>query len=162
MRQSACRAQMISAVTPLFARKGLNGVSIRELAKASGSSSAMISYYFGGKTGLYEAVLRDVFAGMLQVAEMAERQIAALDKFREYVYQCGICFHTGAGEEFIPHTVSADSAIPECPRCLNNDAESFNEKKKLHEQHATQTVLPPNVRRAIKRNKWALKTAGQT
>ena len=161
MRQHICRDQMIADVTPLFAKKGLNGVSIRELAKVSGSSSGMISYYFGGKTGLYEAVLRDVFAGMLQVVKMAERQIAPLDKFKEYVYQCGICFHSGAGEEFIPRTVSADPAIPECPSCLNNDAESFNEMKKLKE-HSSQTVLPPNARRSIKRKKWPLTTVGQT
>jgi AcrR family transcriptional regulator len=144
MRQHICRTEMITAVTPLFAKKGLNGVSIRELAKASGSNSSMISYYFGGKTGLYEAVLKEVFAGMLKISGVAGGQITPLDKFREYVYQCGICFHTGDGGEFIPHTVSADSSIPECPSCLNNDAESFNEEKKPTTD-TTQLVLPPKA-----------------
>ena len=161
MRQRISRDQMIADVTPLFARKGLNGASIRELARACNSSSAMISYYFGGKAGLYEAVLREVFAGMLQVAEMSERRIAPQDRFREYVYQCGICFHTGSGEEFISRTASADPAIPECPRCLNNDAESFSETKK-HSEHASQTVVPLDARRSIKRKKWPLTTAVQT
>lgn len=150
MKQSICRSEMIAAVTPLFARKGLNGVSTRELAKASSCNIGMISYYFGGKTGLYEAVLRDVFAGMLQVAEVAGRQIAPLDKFKEYVYQCGICFHTGNGEEFIPRTVSADPAIPECPHCLNNDAESFKEEKRRKE-YSTRPALPQNAEQSLRR-----------
>jgi len=62
--------------------------------------------------------------------------MAPSDKFKAYVYQCGICFHTGAGEEFIPRTASADSATPECPRCLNNDADSFTEEKKNAERAA--------------------------
>lgn len=130
MEQSECRAQMIAAATPLFARKGLNGVSIRELARAAGVPPSLISYHFGGKGGLYEAVLREVFAGMLQVARVAQKQIAPLEKFSQYVYQCGICFHTGDGEEFLPHTASADPDTPECPHCLNNDAESFNGERK--------------------------------
>ena len=131
---------MITAVTPLFAKKGLNGVSIRELATASGSNSASISYYFGGKAGLYEAVLKEVFAGMLKVSEVEGRERAPLDRFKEYVYQCGICFHAGDGGEFIPRTVSADPSIPECPCCLNNDAESFVEEKKTSTE--TSSLLP--------------------
>jgi AcrR family transcriptional regulator len=160
MRQHFCRTEMITAVTPLFAEKGLNGVSIRELAKASGSNSATISYYFGGKTGLYEAVLKEVFAGMLKVSEVAGNQSAPLDKFREYVYQCGICFHAGDGGEFIPRTVSADSSIPECPCCLNNDAESFNEEKKPTTD-TTQLGLPPEANSSVKRKQWPMITTGQ-
>jgi len=131
MEQKDCRAELIAAATPLFAAKGLNGVSIRELAKASGTNLAMISYYFGGKSGLYEAVLREVFSGLLEIAELAKGDLAPAQKFDAYVYQCGICFHTGAAEEFIPRTASADPAAPECPHCLNNDAESFSEEKKV-------------------------------
>jgi len=130
MEPNDCRAELIAAATPLFAAKGLNGVSIRELAKAGGTNLAMISYYFGGKAGLYEAVLREVFSGLLEIADLAKTDLAPSEKFNAYVYQCGICFHTGAGEEFIPRTASADPAVPECPHCLNNDAESFTEEEK--------------------------------
>jgi AcrR family transcriptional regulator len=130
MEQVERRAQLIEAATPVFAKKGLHGVSVRELAAGCGCNVSMISYYFGGKDGLYEAVLREVFSGMLQMVEVAKSTLSAADKFKEYVYQCGICFHTADGEEFIPRTASADRCIPECPRCLNNDAESFSETKK--------------------------------
>ena len=130
MEQKDCRAELIAAATPLFATKGLNGVSTRELAQAAGNNLAMIAYYFGGKNGLYEAVLREVFSGLLEIAQIAQTGLAPSEKFYAYVYQCGICFHTGAGEEFIPRTASADPAVPECPHCLNNDADSFTGEKK--------------------------------
>lgn len=41
----------------LFAVKGYSATSIREIAKSSGMNSAMISYYFGSKEQLAEAVL---------------------------------------------------------------------------------------------------------
>ncbi len=56
------RIRLIEAATPLFAQKGFAGVSIRELAEAAGVNSALISYHFGGKEGLYEAVLEGQFA----------------------------------------------------------------------------------------------------
>ncbi len=41
----------------LFAKFGVKGVSIRELAKASECNLAAISYYFGGKEKLYQECL---------------------------------------------------------------------------------------------------------
>jgi AcrR family transcriptional regulator len=49
--------KLLAAGTSLFAAKGFAGVSIRELAAESGVNSALVSYYFGGKEGLYEAVI---------------------------------------------------------------------------------------------------------
>lgn len=130
MEVKDCRAELIAAATPLFAMKGLNGVSVREVVKAGGTNLAMVSYYFGSKSGLYEAVLREIFSDLLEIAELAGTNLAPCEKFKAYIYQCGVCYHTGAGEEFIPRTASADPAVPECPRCLNNDAESFSAEKK--------------------------------
>ena len=51
------KEKLLAAGTRLFAEKGFAGVSIRELATAAGVNSALISYHFGGKEGLYEAVI---------------------------------------------------------------------------------------------------------
>ena len=119
------RTQLLAAATPLFARKGLHGVSVREVARSAGVNLAMISYHFGGKEGLYAAVVEEQFARLRQMAEVARMDIPPTEKFRSYLYQCGICFHQGSGDEFRPFTASADPAAPECPCCLNNDADSF-------------------------------------
>ncbi len=43
------------------------------------------------------------------------------------MYECGICYFQGLARDFTPITVSANFSALECPRCLNNDAESFTE-----------------------------------
>jgi TetR/AcrR family transcriptional regulator len=55
------RNKLIDAATRLFALKGYAAVSIRELAQAAEVNSALINYHFGGKDGLYLAVLEKNF-----------------------------------------------------------------------------------------------------
>jgi len=80
-----CRTNIISATTPLFAAKGLNGVGVRELAGAAGVNLSMISYYFGGKEGLYAAVLTEQFAILEKVEEIEYMENNTLQKFERYV-----------------------------------------------------------------------------
>jgi uncharacterized CHY-type Zn-finger protein len=47
----------------------------------------------------------------------------------EAIVECGVCYFHGTAKEFTPKTVSANLAAPECPKCLNNDAEYFEEIK---------------------------------
>lgn len=54
------RARIVEAAGRLFADRGFNGVSVRELAKRAGVNAAAINYHFGGKEGLYHAVLRQL------------------------------------------------------------------------------------------------------
>ena len=50
--------------------------------------------------------------------------------------ECGICYYQGKAKDLTPITVSADFAALECPRCLNNDKESFVEIRLAVEQAA--------------------------
>lgn len=53
------------------------------------------------------------------------------------MYECGMCYFQGVAKDFTPITVSANFAALECPKCLNNDAETFDEscsKLKMVEQ----------------------------
>lgn len=52
------RARILDAAGQLFADRGYDGVSVRELAKRAGVNAAAINYHFGGKEGLYHAVIR--------------------------------------------------------------------------------------------------------
>jgi AcrR family transcriptional regulator len=125
MKQQDCRKKLIAAATPLFAQKGLHGVNVRLLAKSAGVNLSMISYHFGGKSGLYAAVVEEQFATLRYVAQVAKMAISPWEKFRTYIYQCGICFHQGDESGFAPFTASADYGALECPKCLNNDALLF-------------------------------------
>jgi TetR/AcrR family transcriptional regulator len=80
-----CRENIIAAAIPLFAAKGLNGVSVRELASTAGVNLSMVSYYFGGKEGLYAAVLTEQFAILGKLEEIEQMEIDTLQKFELYV-----------------------------------------------------------------------------
>ncbi|MGN0136315.1 TetR family transcriptional regulator [Anaerotignum sp.] len=58
---SSVQERILDAAIPLFAMKGYAGVSIRMLAEAANVNIAMISYYFGGKEGLYSHILSTLF-----------------------------------------------------------------------------------------------------
>jgi AcrR family transcriptional regulator len=45
-----------------FAENGFDATSIREIAKKARANSALVNYYFGGKTGLYAEALRYIFS----------------------------------------------------------------------------------------------------
>ncbi len=66
------RRRLVGAARELFARRGFGEVGIREISREAGVTPGMISYYFGDKLGLYEAMLGSVFEELLgRVRELA-------------------------------------------------------------------------------------------
>lgn len=51
------KAKLLKTAARLFASRGTEGVSTRELAGQAGVNLCAISYYFGSKQKLYEAVM---------------------------------------------------------------------------------------------------------
>lgn len=68
------QVRLIETATMLFARKGFHAVSIRELAQAANVNSALISYYFKSKEGLYREVLEEQFVLIAQMLKQIEEQ----------------------------------------------------------------------------------------
>lgn len=54
---SVTKAAILAAATPLFASKGMQGTTIRQVAAAARVNSQLIYYYFGDKGGLFRAAL---------------------------------------------------------------------------------------------------------
>lgn len=54
------KEKLLQTAMELFAKHGIDGVSTRDLVKASGVNLCSINYYFGTKQKLYEAILDDV------------------------------------------------------------------------------------------------------
>ena len=80
---------ILKAAASLFAKLGLDKCSTREIAKQSDSNISLISYYFGGKVGLYKEVMRS-FA--LEVKSNAQHLIddmgkadLTIDDFHQYM-----------------------------------------------------------------------------
>ncbi|MCE9788063.1 TetR/AcrR family transcriptional regulator [Shewanella chilikensis] len=63
---SGARDALIEAARNCFTLKGYERVSTRELARKAGVDAAMIRYYFGSKAGLFEAMVRDTIAPVLE------------------------------------------------------------------------------------------------
>ncbi|MBX2800972.1 MAG: TetR family transcriptional regulator [Myxococcales bacterium] len=54
------RERLLSQATVLFADNGYDGASVRAICAAAGANLNAVSYHFGGKHGLYNAVIRSI------------------------------------------------------------------------------------------------------
>lgn len=71
----AVRADILRVATEEFARAGLAGARMDEIAARTRTSKRMIYYYFGDKEGLYRAVLEQAYRDM----RMGEQELALDD-----------------------------------------------------------------------------------
>lgn len=62
--------KIFATAAQLFAQKGYNGVSMREISEQSGVTKPTIYYYFGSKEGIYEELIE---TGMQYVISSFER-----------------------------------------------------------------------------------------
>ncbi len=65
------RKRILAAATVEFARKGLGGARVDEIALRSKSNKRMIYHYFGSKEHLFTAVLEEAYSGI----RSAEREL---------------------------------------------------------------------------------------
>ncbi|MBP7149654.1 MAG: TetR/AcrR family transcriptional regulator [Acidobacteria bacterium] len=80
------RQALIGAATVRFAERGYDGASLDDIARAARVNKAMISYHFGGKLGLYRAILEATFAPAAErMAELREAPGPAAERLRDYV-----------------------------------------------------------------------------
>ena len=68
--------KIIEVATELFAKNGYEGASTREICEKVGANISLISYYFGGKDGLYRKVVDNIVKNILTYmqAGFAENQ----------------------------------------------------------------------------------------
>ena len=74
------RERLIDAAIKLFAEKGYEGTSVRDLATAAGVNVAAVSYHFGSKDTLYQETLR---ACLAPCAEMRARMQSHLEAVQQ-------------------------------------------------------------------------------
>jgi TetR/AcrR family transcriptional regulator len=92
-RSERTRAAILAAAETLFAERGFAETRLEDVAAAVGIRRASIVYYFADKAALYDAVLTDVFDGLLARIEpalvtelpLAERAIAAVSEWIDYI-----------------------------------------------------------------------------
>lgn len=72
-RSAATRERILDAAEKLFAERGYHGVSIRDVTGAAEVDVALVSYHFGSKQGLLEAVF------LRRAADLNDERLALLD-----------------------------------------------------------------------------------
>ncbi len=81
------RQRLLEAAAQLFARRGLNDVTVREICRAARANVAAVNYHFHDKLGLYTAVARtaiDAIRGTSDLAKEAGEGTPAEEKLRIY------------------------------------------------------------------------------
>lgn len=96
------KEKILKAAVKLFAQKGFDGVSIREICKEADINVCMVSYYFGGKKELYQGIIDNLIERQTKFAktfididkdisglsyhEKAELLLLMTDKFIDFFY----------------------------------------------------------------------------
>jgi AcrR family transcriptional regulator len=75
------RQVLINAARDLFSRREFSAVSLRQIAELAKVNPAMVHYHFGGKEGLYSAMLEERFAPLLQQLELLPSERPTLSHF---------------------------------------------------------------------------------
>jgi AcrR family transcriptional regulator len=70
------QASLIASAASLFAAKGFNGTTTKEIAKAAGISEALVFKYFPTKRALYAAILKEkvTVSALLEAVEEAAKK----------------------------------------------------------------------------------------
>lgn len=63
------KERILSAAVRLFAEKGYDGTSIREICKLANANICLISYYWGGKRELYQGIMEDLIERQSEYAK---------------------------------------------------------------------------------------------
>ncbi|HEX9019932.1 MAG TPA: TetR/AcrR family transcriptional regulator [Nitrospirota bacterium] len=81
------RDAILKAARRVFARRGFEGASTREVAEAARVNNAMIYYHFKNKKGLYRSVLSDSFSSMAAIwnDEIFQSRASVRQKIQKYV-----------------------------------------------------------------------------
>lgn len=57
--------KILDVALELFAKKGFEGTSIRDICREAGVNISLISYYFGGKTELYKKIVENIVSDII-------------------------------------------------------------------------------------------------
>ena len=102
-RGEETRATLVRSGKRLFATRGFDGTSVRDITRDAGTNLGSITYHFGTKRALYEAVLKSGLTPLVErVGIAASKEGPALDRLEAVL------------DVFFDHL----AANPEIPRLL--------------------------------------------
>src|SRR5258705_7289259 len=82
------RSRLLNAAARLFAERGFARVTVRDICKKARANVAAVNYHFGGKDGLYQAVMgmaMETMQATTEAARAAGRNLPPEERIRAYV-----------------------------------------------------------------------------
>lgn len=76
------REALLAAAKKVFAQKGFEGATVKDLSDEAGVNVSLVSYHFGGKEGLYRTALETFGYERVDVAERVLRTPGSNDEFK--------------------------------------------------------------------------------
>ncbi len=76
------KQKIVDSATVLFAEKSYEGASVRDIASHCGVNIAMISYYFGGKEGLYLECIANFARGRGEIIQKILTPVQNAEEFK--------------------------------------------------------------------------------
>src|SRR5947209_3394035 len=73
---------LVKSAKAIFAKKGFDGATVKDLADAAGVNVSLVSYYFGGKEGLYKNCLEEFGLERLRATQRILRDPESVEDFR--------------------------------------------------------------------------------
>ncbi len=78
--------QILQVAEKLFAEKGFDGTSVRNIAKEAGINIAMVSYYFGSKEKMLEALILSRSSDLkIQLENIFKEEIEPMEKIDKLI-----------------------------------------------------------------------------
>ena len=78
--------QILQVAEKLFAEKGFDGTSIRDISKEAKINIAMVSYYFGSKEKLLEALMLYRTTDLtVKLENLFEEELSSIGKVEKYI-----------------------------------------------------------------------------
>jgi AcrR family transcriptional regulator len=77
------RARLVKAALDCFLADDYHNVTTRLIAERAGANASMIRYYFGNKEGLYEEMIRETLAPLLDVLD--GQMLASVGGFADFL-----------------------------------------------------------------------------
>ena len=82
---NATRAAILDAAKKVFAAKGFGAATVRDICTEAGANIALVSRYFGSKSGLYAEVCRSLFNGLAAPLSHLDVGISTAEDWRSNV-----------------------------------------------------------------------------
>jgi AcrR family transcriptional regulator len=80
------RETLLRAARELMVERGFPRVTVRDVAKRAGVGPALVNYYFGGKSGLFAAIIEQVALDIRERLERAKQQSGPItERIRGFV-----------------------------------------------------------------------------